>query len=218
MGLFSSLKPAASQAVTGGGAAGPAGDAAESGATRRLQLIAGSAAAVAAVAALAPKAAAAAPAAAEDLRLEVCCDGRTFKLDNGVGGGPTRGSAFIVSGRLYPAGTFAKGKTGPDTPGSVGTWVCRGHFNYDLGDIAKGATPHVATTQYYVFNDGSMLVSDGMEGGQWVQRAVTGGTGKYTGAAGICTEEEVAENDTKLELAKGLALPAPNIVFNFRLS
>jgi len=218
MGLFRYLEPEANRAATGAEAEGAGGDARGSGATRRLQLIGGSAAAAAAVAALAPKVAAAAPAAAEDMRLEVCCDGRTFKLDNGVGSGPTRGSAFIVSGRLFPAGTFAKGKTGPDTAGSVGTWVCRGHFNYDLADIAKGATPHVATTQYYVFNDGSMLVSDGMEGGQWVQRAVTGGTGKYTGAAGICTEEEVAENDTKIELAKGLALPAPNIVFNFQLS
>jgi hypothetical protein len=183
----------------------------------RAKLFAGGAAA--ALATLAPAAAGLATAAdpTMDLRLDVCCDGRTFRLDNGLAGPPARGSTFIVNGKLFPGGTFAKAPTNPDSPGSIGTWICRGQFYFGLDDIAKGAVPHVATTQYYLFDDGSLLVSDGLEGGQWVLRAVIGGTGKYLAAKGICTEEEAGTNNTMIKLAPGVEVPAPNIVFNFRL-
>src|SRR5688500_7582672 len=187
----------------------------------RSRLIAGGAAAAAAIATLAPAALRSAVAAPEsgELRLEVCCDGRTFKLDNGAITKPvSRGSSFIVNGALYPAGTFASGPTNPGAPGSLGTWICRGSFLHDLEALAKGAVPHVATTQYYFFNDGSLLISDGVEGGQWVLRAITGGTGRYAGAAGICTQDEVATNNSKIQLGPGIEIPAPNLVFNFQLT
>jgi len=196
--------------------------------TPRARLFAGGAAAAAALAGLgaqavaqaapaSPSPAAPAPAGAQSLALEVCCDGRSFRFDNGLNGAPQRGTTFIVSGKIFPAGTFAKGPTNPDSAGSVGTWLCRGTFQYSLSEIANGATPHVATTQLYLFNDGSMLVSEGLEGGQWVLRSITGGTGSYLGARGYVTQEEKATNNTMIQLAPGVAMPAPNIAFNYSL-
>ncbi len=188
----------------------------------RGQLLVGGAATSAAVAAaLAPGivAAADAPAGGQSLNLDVCCDGRTLRFDNGIGSGPTRGAAFIVNGKIFPSGTFGSNPDAlsPDSAGSIGTWVCRGNWFYDLAEVAKGKTPHVATTQYYIFDDGSMLVSDGLEGGVKTVRVVTGGAGKYTGSRGSGSENEVSKNSTMLQLATGVALPAPNIVFSFNL-
>jgi hypothetical protein len=189
----------------------------------RARLLAGGAAVGAAFAALfrgAPAGAAPAtpaPAATAAVAFDVCCDGRTFKLDNGLSVTPARGSGYIVNGKIFPAGTFAKGPTDPESPGSIGTWVCRGHFYFGLEEIMKGAVPHVASTQYYVLDDGSMLVSDGLEGGAWFLRAITGGTGRYLGSRGLCTEEEVGTNPTMIQLAQGVAAPAPNLAFNFDL-
>jgi hypothetical protein len=189
----------------------------------RARLLAGGAAFGAAFTALfrgAPAGAAPAapaPAATTPVAFDVCCDGRTYRLANGLGGEPGRGAGYIVNGKLFPAGTFAKGPTNPDSPGSVGTWVCRGHFYYGLDEIMRGAAPHVASTQYYILDDGSMLVSDGLEGGAWFLRAVTGGTGRYLGTRGLCTEEQVGTNTTMIQLAQGVAVPAPNIAFNFDL-
>ncbi len=149
--------------------------------------------------------------------MDVSCDGRTFRLDNNAEVPLRRGAAFIVNGVIFPAGSFAKGKTGPDSAGRIGLWVCRGTFQFDLAEIAGGALPHVTTIQQYVFDDGSLLVSEGPEGGTRVIRAVYGGTGRYLGARGAVTQEEVGPNDTVITLAPGVQVPAPNIHLSFTL-
>ena len=123
--------------------------------------------------------------------VDVAIDGRTFGFDDITVTDVTlvrRGTTFIVSGPIYPAGTLPEGGTpdvpspvGPDTPGRIGTWVCRGTFNIDFADILAGAAPHVTSTQFFYFDDGRMLVTDGPEGGMLVQRAVLGGTGGHAG-------------------------------------
>ena len=62
-----------------------------------------------------------------------------------------RGDTFIVRGSIYPGGTIPEGDGvfGPDEPGRIGTWLCRGTFNFDLVPdfVNLGAVPHVTTTQ-----------------------------------------------------------------------
>jgi hypothetical protein len=154
----------------------------------------------------------------QTLALEVSCDGRTQRWDSGAVGTGLRGSTFIVNGKIFPEGTFAKGPTSPDSPGSIGTWVCRGTLYFDLAEIAQGKEPHVATTQIFLFDDGSQLVTEGMEGGAAeFTRVIAGGTGGYQGARGQVTEREVGTNPTPLKPAPGVEIPAPNFVFRFSL-
>lgn len=152
------------------------------------------------------------------LTLDVAQDARTWRFDNPFpdGGDPLtvrRGATFIVQGNLYPEGTISGGLSGPDQAGAIGTWLCKGTFNHDFAEIMEGQVPHVTTTQYYVFEDGSTLVSEGYEGGAETVRAVLGGTGKYFGARGEVVEKEMEENDT---LAAGV-VPGSNITFVFKL-
>ncbi len=139
--------------------------------------------------------------------LDVACDARTFKLSSGL---PVtqakRGDGFIVEGKVYPGGTIPPGGTleAPGTfnldtaPGSIGKWVCRGTFNYDISEIFAGAQPHVFATQYFLLNDGRVLVSEGPEGGGLQLRSVIGGRGGYSGAAGEVTEDPFGVNSTGL--------------------
>ena len=61
-----------------------------------------------------------------------------------------RGNTFIVDGNIIPGRTIPPGgdfdnpsHCGPDSPGSIGKWTCRGVFNFDFSEIANGAAPHV---------------------------------------------------------------------------
>ncbi|GEM_PF-5426191 len=140
--------------------------------------------------------------------------------ENGASGPAVRGSTFIVSGKLFPAGTFGSNpeRFGPDSPGSIGAWICAGTFQYDLAEIAKGKAPHVISTQYYLLDDGSVLMSEGLEGGMTTTRVILGGAGKYAGARGTVVEKHgVSDNNTLIRLGPGVDLPAPNIVFGFNL-
>jgi hypothetical protein len=189
----------------------------------RGRVLAGGAALAAAAAAVGAQRIATAQSGQPDrpehtLSLEVSCDGRTQRWDSGAVGTGLRGTTFIVNGKIFPADTFAKGPTGPDSPGSIGTWICRGTLYFDLAEIAAGKEPHAATTQVFLFDDGSQLVAEGLEGGAAeVTRLVTGGTGRYRGARGQGTEREVGTNPTLLKPAPGVEVPAPNIVFRFSL-
>jgi hypothetical protein len=142
----------------------------------------------------------------DTLVLDVACDARTFA----VNGGRTifdakRGDGFIVKGKIYPGGTIPRGGTmenpgpfDPDTaPGSIGNWICRGAFEFDIGQILNGAEPHVYSTQYHLLNDGNGLVTDGPEGGPQV-RSLIGGMGAYAGAIADVTEEPLGVNSTGL--------------------
>jgi hypothetical protein len=113
-----------------------------------------------------------------------------------------RGDTFIVEGSIYPGGTIPSGDNvfGPDALGRIGTWVCRGTFNFDFDpDILAGAVPHVVTTQIYLlpaqfeitnrYNTTNSVASDGLEAGVTTQRIVLGGTGPCSGARGEVTQE-----------------------------
>jgi len=148
--------------------------------------------------------------AKQPLVLDIAIDGRTFRLDNPVPPNPfapfspanlalvKRGNTFIVTGKIYPGGTIPAGGTfgspvfSPDTPGSIGTWICRGTFFNDGTDIMAGATPQVYTTQTFELSNGT-IVSDGPEGGP-SKRSVTGGTGSYSGASGEVLQTDLGVN------------------------
>ncbi|MBK6313035.1 MAG: hypothetical protein IPF53_01620 [Blastocatellia bacterium] len=117
-----------------------------------------------------------------------------------------RGDTFIVEGRIYPAGTIEPGGSleapGPfdptSAPGSIGTWVLRGTFNHDFTEILAGASPFVFGTQYFMFDDGRVLVSEGGHGGPPQLRTIIGGAGDLSGATGEVLEEIIGVNGTGL--------------------
>lgn len=142
------------------------------------------------------------------LVFEVATDASTFRLNRGAAlPEAKRGDSFIVEGKLYPGGTITPGGSlqspGPFDPhtaaGSIGKWVLRGVFNYDFGEILAGAEPFVFGTQYFLFNDGRVLISEGPHGGARAQlRALSGGAGAFSGAAGEVREELIGVNNTGL--------------------
>ncbi len=138
---------------------------------------------------------------------DVACDARTFRLNkSGTLLDARRGDGFIVQGKIYPGGTIPPGGTienpgpfNPDTaPGSIGNWFCRGTFQFDISEILAGAHPHLFSTQYHTFNDGKSLVHEGPEGGAPQVRAIIGGMGGFSGAAGEVMEEPIGVNSTGL--------------------
>jgi hypothetical protein len=132
-------------------------------------------------------------------RVDVAMNGASFSFEGDVNenGVPAAGAPFVVSGYIYPGGTFDRngelsGVTPdgrPQFPGQViGTWTCRGWHLQD-GDAQSG--PVVVTTQVFDFDPEhpgtQTLVTDGLELAEFhkrFQRAVTGGTGLYRGARG----------------------------------
>lgn len=195
----------------------PSGKVSLSQLTRRKLLVGGS---VLAGAALTGSLSAAQAHPEDILTLDVACDGRTFRLTRmdptATDQVPTRGDTFIVNGKIYPGGTVETGLSGPDQPGSIGTWICRGWFYVeDFTDPEQ--VPHVITTQLYLLDDGNGLVSNGEEGGIKTRRAIIGGMGRWADIKGDVTQEDAGENDTLLDF--GFAeLPAPNIRFVFSMT
>jgi hypothetical protein len=145
------------------------------------------------------------------LVLDISIDGRTFRLDPAALNsnpfdpplnllGVKRGDTFIVEGKIFPGGTIpaggafgAAGVWSPDHAGSIGTWICRGTFNFSGPDILAGHLPMVYTTQIFQLAGKDGLWSDGAEGGTTL-RAVTGGTGLYSGAGGQVTQDTLGVN------------------------
>ena len=162
----------------------------------------------------------AASASGTSLILDVACNGDTFVLNRAPGSDADaplkRGDTFMVAGKIYPEGTIAQGLSGPSQGGSIGTWICRGWWYFDLDEIAAGALPHVISTQNYLLDSADGLVSDGTEGG-YDLRPVIGGHGMYRNARGDVAEIHVGTNDTMLNLGGGVLIPAPNIRFEFQL-
>src|SRR6202007_2825743 len=82
---------------------------------------------------------------------------------------PIRGTTFIVYGKIFPAGTIPSGVTSfdPNSPGSIGTWFCRGVFLADFADIfvTQSAALALHTTQLFLFpDDQTMIATEGLEG------------------------------------------------------
>jgi hypothetical protein len=142
------------------------------------------------------------------LVFDVATDARTLRLNRGASlPEAKRGDTFIVEGKIYPGGTLPVGGTlaapGPFNPDgdtkSIGKWVLRGTFNYDFGEIIAGAEPAVFGTQYFLFEDGRMLVTEGSHAGSTTQlRAVLGGGGAFSQATGDVREQLLGTNLTGL--------------------
>lgn len=149
------------------------------------------------------------------MTFDVAIDARAWRLNDGTNPfdpldinnllAMKRGTTFIVRGKVYPGGTIPAGGTpdnpsafGPDSPGSIGNWVCRGTLNFDFSEILQGAAPHVATTQIFLLSDGAGLWTDGLEGGVTTTRAVIGGIGEFSGASGEVVQETLGVNATGL--------------------
>jgi hypothetical protein len=128
---------------------------------------------------------------------DISYDGATARTLYGQQGTISRGDAFILAGNIYPGGTIpTNGVFSPTTPGSIGTWTCRGVYNFDLADLNLGKEPMVYTTQVFQFNDGTMIITEGAEGLATHIRAVTGGTGRASGATGQVRQEFLGANET----------------------
>lgn len=159
-------------------------------------------------------AAGSAPHAGGKYTVDVAMDGATWRMNDGSNpffpvftGALARGNTFIVTGKIYlkdtlqAGGTFGGGvsnPSGPETAGSIGTWVCRGTFNLDIGDIANGAFPHVTSTQVFTFASGDVLVTEGPEGGAEVLRSIVGGAGHLRHARGDVVETPLGVNTSNL--------------------
>jgi hypothetical protein len=122
-------------------------------------------------------------------------------------GMPAFGNSFITQGYIYPYGTL-DGSNGvladgsPEFPDKVlGEWTCRGWFVGDGAHTTSG--PMVITTQILSFGDTpgrTTLVTEGYELADVevaVARAVTGGTGEYSGARGEAKQTFLGFNATE---------------------
>jgi hypothetical protein len=145
--------------------------------------------------------------------VDVAMDGRSWRMHDGANpfypaftGDLMRGKTFIVSGRIYPPGTLAKGgdfggttnPAGPELANAIGTWVCRGTFNLDIAEIAAGGFPHVTSTQVFTFEHGGVIVTEGPEGGAAVLRSIVGGAGRYRDIGGDVVETPLGVNTSNL--------------------
>jgi hypothetical protein len=153
------------------------------------------------------------PPAGARFVVDVAMDGSTWRFDDGTNpfypvftGQLFRGKTFIVSGKIYRAGTLSGGgdfgspgnPSGPETSGEIGTWVCRGTVNLDIGEIAAGGYPHVYSTQFFNFNSGDVIVTEGPEGGAELVRAVIGGSKRFRAARGDVVETPLGVNTSNL--------------------
>jgi hypothetical protein len=140
--------------------------------------------------------------------IDVACDARTLVINNvsPTDTEPKRGATFIVNGKIVPGGTIAAGN-GLDIDtltGSLGTWVCRGTFNFALSQIQSGSVPGHSTTQHYLFSPtgglatDDSLMSEGQETGITTHRVVMGGTGMFRGNIGEVKQEILGVNNTGL--------------------
>ena len=138
-----------------------------------------------------------------NLTLDVAIDATTFKLQRETAVLPTnlmRGDTFITDGLIYPGGTIASGSTAfpPTNVQPIGKWVCRGVFQIGSAQLAAGGKPHVYSTQYFMLNDGTSIVTDGPEGGGDFMRAIIGGWGSANNNRGDVLESPIGSNSTGL--------------------
>jgi hypothetical protein len=147
-------------------------------------------------------------------RFDVSIDAATTRTLYSTNGTISRGDTFIITGRIYPGGAIpADGKFNPTNSGSIGTWTCRGVYNFDLAELNAGREPMVFTTQYFQFDDGAMLVTEGTEGVAPSVRVVTGGTARYSGVNGQVFQQFLHFNDT----VDVDGMPGFNFLFTFDL-
>ena len=112
--------------------------------------------------------------------------------------GPVRGDTFVSVGLVYAGGSIPDGDTTatftPTDDSRLGTLVVRGQYIADGAAIASGARHSVASTHIFMLDEGSGVITEGMEGNAAEVRAVVGGYGRYSGATGQVTQEIVGSN------------------------
>ncbi len=120
---------------------------------------------------------------------------------------PAYGNSFVTRGYIYPEGTLDDSSGvlpngEPEFPEQViGEWSCRGWFVGDGAHTEEG--PWVLTTQIYDLGDelgAQALVTEGYELPSMensIQRAITGGTGRYASVSGDVTQQFLGFNDSE---------------------
>jgi hypothetical protein len=129
----------------------------------------------------------------KDLTIDVAVDCRTIISGQG------RGAVFIISGKIFPAGTLPSGTAfnDPTQPlngvRSIGEFLGRGQYTLPLPpSVAPFYSSAIGdgSTHYFIFENGrTALTAEGYgfpEGGlpKEVLLAVTGGIGGFRGASG----------------------------------
>jgi hypothetical protein len=156
-------------------------------------------------------------ASAHMLTLDVAADCRTYVP------GLSRGETNMVTGKIFPGGTLPRGiaDNDPVLPvngvAPIGDWHHRSQTVLPLPpDIARayGSAPPVLATFYFFFNNGAALVTENwgiieIKGIPSVPGVITGGVGRFSGAAG----------DTRATIIGTNATGCPNSTgrFNIRL-
>ena len=159
------------------------------------------------------------------IRVEISQNFGQFSFDEAPtfdDGLPGFGNPFVVQGVIYPAGTLAASAHNgmnpdgtPEFPNKViGEWTCWGRFIGDGAHTAAGEW--VMSTQVFSFAPDSgygpkTIVTAGYETVDGtVQRAVTGGTGEFVGAAGAQRQQVLGHNATgALALSEEIDLDDP---------
>jgi hypothetical protein len=141
------------------------------------------------------------------LTFDVACDCRT---GSPAFFGGNRGDAFIVNGKIFPAGTLPSGTASNDPTqpvngvSSIGDWSCRGQVAGAFPpDIAPeySSTPFAWNTQYFILNSGGALTAEGYTVGAidtptGELLSVTGGIRGFSGASGFIVEAPFGTNAT----------------------
>ena len=111
--------------------------------------------------------------------------------------GPLRGDTIVSNGLIYAGGTIPDGDAATfllTDDGRLGAIVSRGQYIADGWEIASGAPDSVASTHLFMLDEGSGVITEGLEGSGPQVRAVVGGYGRYSGATGQVTEDVVNFN------------------------
>jgi hypothetical protein len=138
------------------------------------------------------------------LTFDVACDCRMGSPAFFTG---NRGDAWIISGKIFPAGTLPPGTATNDPIQTVrgiapiGEWTCRGQSGMPFPSIVGTAynnSPPAFNTQYFVLSNGRALTAEGyaLPGFTGERLAVTGGIGSLAGAAGDIEEGPFGTNIT----------------------
>jgi hypothetical protein len=136
------------------------------------------------------------------LTFDVACDCRTGSPAFFSG---NRGDAFIVNGKIFPAGTLPSGTANNDPTqpvngvSSIGDWSCRGQvagaFPPDIAP-AYSSTPFGWNTQYFLLKGGDALTDEGYATPSGELLSVTGGIRGFSGASGFIVEAPFGTNAT----------------------
>jgi hypothetical protein len=143
--------------------------------------------------------------AAEDthtLTFDVACDCRTGSPAFFTG---NRGDAFIINGKIFPAGTLPSGTASNDPTepvngvSSIGDWSCRGQVAGAFPPAiapAYSSTPFAWNTQYFILKGGDALTAEGYAMPTGEDLSVTGGIRGFSGASGFIVEAPFGTNAT----------------------